>query len=168
MGEHKDGMRKLFLSKPMLLLFLLVIVTSATYSNSKTYFDVAGGRTRQVSYWFFTGTSRTIEETQISQLYRQLVGEPPAPKWLFMYGSMSVLFLGELSDGAGGGTFVASFSLAHALHSMPSSDESKRLVLIRFFDLLQDERSFERATKYAEAVASCKRDPALIPVPPAE
>jgi len=174
MGNLSDVLRKCFWPGIALLvvlaIVLLVVGFFIPYSWSETQFDITAGRQRSVRYNLFQGTTYAVKETAVSQLYRQVVGEPPPPKWHMVYGDKSWVLRGRLIDGTYSGPWMQSEALIEILRMDRASNETKKIVLTRFFDLLQEDESTDnpiaRATMYADGVRSYGGDKASVPVSP--
>jgi len=101
---------------------------------SKDYIDVHSGRYRYEHYLLGIRVYRRTEETEMSKLYRQLIGDPPQPEWE----QMNHISLGYVSGAHTDYTKAACGmeALMGAFRRAKFSEEAKRLALTEFLDLL--------------------------------
>jgi hypothetical protein len=125
------------------------------------------GRHRWAEYRFFLLRAERIEDTELTALYRRLVGDPPPPVWhtVNRFGSGSGHSPNYLYHTA----LDAVARLMQALNMPCFSDATRRTAALTFLDLLQKEARSGAASDYAEALlnlAHTERGPDPSPLDP--
>jgi hypothetical protein len=137
---------------------------------SEAKFDLCSGRLRHTSYFLGLCVRDTVEETRISRLYRERIGEPPPPRWIFMHGGGPWV----IADGDST-PFSAARLVSATMPGASFTEEAETEILRTLFALLSEEEDGQRASDYAEAVCKlstsrrarvCKIGPDDLPAPP--
>jgi hypothetical protein len=112
--------------------------------------DIMAGRRGYERHLLYIKIVDRVQETDISQLYRRLIGEPPAPVWrtvnIFSPGS------GISPHYAYHGGLGAVYTLTRIYETSDFTDEAKKSSLINFFRLLQMDNNYFRAEKYVHSL----------------
>lgn len=140
-----------------LILVLSGIICNAVFeliilSRHEGQFDVTCGRIRQVNHVLWWQTSEVVYETQISQMYRQRVGEPQEPEWRMLDCTTDFGFTQIIAEGIYQNALRASEDLFIILEDRPFSNAAKRQALLTFFKLLREDDLPCRAAEYVKAV----------------
>jgi len=112
--------------------------------------DIAGGRYRRCWYFLWVKVADRVEDTCVSTMYRELVGELPRPIWRFENESKPGLRINSLS--AYHGSRGAIDELCQALESDAVTPEARREVIVVFLDLLRRGPDRGRACMYATSI----------------
>lgn len=136
----------------LVLLYVLPFYFPTTKLNSSTtYVDIECGRCKYERYIFGLKVVDRIEQTEISNLYVNLMGVLPRPRWkktgVFSPGhSNSPHPYGKVMSSAQ--TILKCFKLLHF------KKLQKRIIITKFFQLLKNNYNAKAADKYAESIAS--------------
>lgn len=139
------------------LAFVVPFFIPSTRLNCETnYIDITCGRSRYDRYLLGIKIISKIEETELSKMYRNLVGERPSPVWRRV-----TTFSPRLQDSPHYRHHVSGYAariLFEALNRTKFTDEAKRTAIINFFNLLEVDDSYGRAREYAFAISelACK------------
>jgi len=133
---------------PMLILTILLFAIPWSPLNCwHEKIDIMAGRYKYERYLLLIKFIDREEETELSMLYRKLIGEPPPPVWhtvnTFSPGvhySPHYVYHGALS---------ASYSLIEAYKTADFSERAKKETLINLLELLQEDGNYHRASKYS-------------------
>lgn len=148
----------------------LPITWASRYNSRFTSMDIASGQLRHERYLLGVKVSDRLEETRLSEAYRQLVGNTSPAEWRTVRSDVP----GYLINWMHGNSFFASRWLALAFEKGRFSDDAKRQALLTFFRLLQQDDNPDRAEEYALSIwATVNDDPpyrtiesAALPPPP--
>lgn len=145
---------KIVLAVVALLLILVFIVPcflpwSGLHSRYE-WMDITSGRCRNQRYVLFVKVTDRVEETRVSQLYRELVGEPGEPEWRLCntFGPYVAVSPHHAYHSAMAGARMLLKTFEHT----PFTDGAKRKALLTYLDLLQQHDSYDPADDYVDRV----------------
>jgi hypothetical protein len=102
----------------------------------REYVDVKAGRRRVEGYLLWRKVTDRVEETELSQLYRRLAGEPPSPVWrrvnTFRYGAANYSPQHVHHE-----SLWAAGLLTTCLGQTEFTPEAKRAAVLTFLELLE-------------------------------
>lgn len=152
-------MKKLFWIFAVVVLLLFVVLFAIPFLWPWTSLncwhddiDITAGRYRYQRYLLYMKTSETIEETKLSKMYREFIGQPPAPQWR----RVNTCSPGHRNSPhhAYHGALVAAKILVVGFNGGNFSNEAKKIVLTNFFNLLKTDDNDFRAKEYAVSIAN--------------
>jgi len=136
----------LFISVFLVLLLTLPFFTPFYGINcEEDMLDIPSGRHRYTKHLYWFKIRDRVEETKLSRLYRELVGEPPEPQWRCVYFRTPGTFMHPVYHGA----FVHEERLLLAFAEAEFTPQAKRTAILNFLSLLQKHRGDYEAGRYA-------------------
>jgi len=135
---------------------------------SRADMDVVAGRHRYRSYVLGLKIHDAVRETSLSKVYREVIGDPPPPLWVFASSEEELLSgAWQAADGCVSAESAGNF-MARQLDAFFTPD-ARKVVLTKFFGLLRDDarRAWEYAIQVSEFVVnSTKGQIGLNDLPP--
>jgi len=112
--------------------------------------DIKAGRQRYERYIWCIRVADSVEETEISKVYRELIGEPPPPDWRTVntfYGRRSISPHHRYH-----GAFGSAEWLTMSFGGTQFTDAARRSAVTELLRLLQTSGDYSAAHEYAVAV----------------
>ena len=135
----------------LMVLVIPAIAPGGNRMNQRVYWlDVTAGRMRCERYLLGFRISDRVEDTALTALYREYLGEPPDPRWhrTMTFGPI----VAQSPDHAFRATVVKAFPLRAAFATARFDPPVRKAAVTRLFDLLQSNNSSGPAENYALAV----------------
>jgi len=112
--------------------------------------DIMAGRHRERGYVLGVRVSDRVTETSLSKAYREAFGNPPDPAWRLSSAGRE-LWGGARETVQGSSAEYSGNVMARVIEEHFTS-AAKKLVLARFFSLVQDPSKTGLAAEYADAI----------------
>ena len=149
-GERKRVSRTVLVVIALVLVCIglqLITVYSDTLNQRIESIDITCGRKRIVRYRYFMCVEDKVVETRLSQLYRELIGEPSEPVWKTVYSfkGNSRISPHYLYHGA----FHVLKNVTDSFDLVSFTPDAKKNVIRTVFKKMQEEGNDHGAEKYS-------------------
>jgi hypothetical protein len=121
-------------------------------------FDITCGRTRSETMRMGIRFKGGVEDSEITGMYRELVGEPPEPIWRLGIHEQRTWAGTMRSHPSHHGSLPSATCLARELKKSLFGDAARKRAIETFFKILQEDDHYHRAMDYYCAVMNLASD----------